>query len=162
MAEKSFSVHARLKIYKSPWIKSKFAKILESILACQNQVDWSILIWDIVDSGILQSDWPRAHMNKPNWKFLNQLLSSFNASQHAKNLADWPCCSWDTTDSRISQSDWPRKFVTIFDSLNQLSGFLNVYLHYKNNIDSSIFTRDIADWRILKSDWPKAFCTTPN
>ena len=49
-------------------------------LHAKNQVDLSILTWYLHDSGILQSDWPRAFLTLPNQKNLHQLLSFFNLS----------------------------------------------------------------------------------
>ena len=65
---------ADLRILKFDWLGALHAK---------NQTDLSILTWDILDSGILQSDRTKAFLSTPNQIFSNQFLSSFNLSHLA-------------------------------------------------------------------------------
>lgn len=61
MTESVFE-HTQLKIYKPPFT------FLETKSACQKSADASVLTWDKIDLGILQSDWLRAFLASPNSK----------------------------------------------------------------------------------------------
>lgn len=57
-------------------------------LYVKNQVDLSVFTSGIVNSRILQSDWPKAFLLMPNLKFTNHFLHFLNSYLHAKKQVD--------------------------------------------------------------------------
>ena len=109
----------------------------------KNQVDSSILTWNIVDSRILQSD---------RLCFLNLYL-------YAKNQVYSSILFWDTADLWILQSDWFRAFLTqpYYKLKNYLLQFFNLCQHTKNQFDLLVYPWDIAHLRRLYNDSLRAF-----
>ena len=90
------------------WFMNPAIWSAKSIFNHKNQVDSSILTWNIVLKRILQSDWPKAFLTSPNQKFKNNLSCFLNLYSHATNQVDLLILSWDIAGLRILRSDWLR------------------------------------------------------
>ena len=61
---------------------------LDLYLHVKNQVDFSVLTWNVVHFRILQYDWPRAFLTSPTYKFTYQPLCFLNLKLNTKNQVD--------------------------------------------------------------------------
>ena len=103
----------------------------KSIFKYKNQVDSSMLTWNLVDTKILQSDWPKAFLTLPNQKFTIFRCFFFNLYLHATNQV-YSFFFWDIADLRILQSGLLRTlWLTTLE--REFSQIWDLYRRHKAN-----------------------------
>ena len=106
----------------------------KSIFKYKNQVDSSMLPWNLVDTRILQSDWPKAFLTLPNQKFtiFRCFFFFFFESISTCHKSSLFILFWDIDDLRILQSYWLRTlWLTTLEQ--EFSQIWDLYRRHKAN-----------------------------
>ena len=115
-----------------------------------------ILLTDIADLRILQSDWMKVFLAMSNLKFTNHLLSFLNLYLQTKNQVDSSIFSC-RADLRILQSDWLRAFWFITQE-QKFSQTWDLFRLKTNNVNFCVKPnpKKRLFWKNLKNTyfWP--------
>ena len=93
-------MNAAIWLAKSNYTKAKLkfynpsSRFLNLYLQAKTEVYLSTFNWNLVDSKILQSDWPSAFSMKRRKNFTNHLLGFLNLHLHAKNEVNSLILTW--------------------------------------------------------------------
>ena len=104
----------------------------KSIFKYKNQVDSSMLTWNLVDTKILQSDWPKAFLTLPNQKFTIFRCFFFLIFIYMPQIKFIHFFFLDIADLRILQSDLLRTlWLTTLE--REFSQIWDLYRRHKAN-----------------------------
>ena len=138
-------MNAAIWLAKSNYTKAKLkfynpsSKFLNLYLQAKTEVYLSTFNWNLVDSKILQSDWPSAFSMKRRKNFTNHLLGFLNLHLHAKNeVIHWFLLELYRIQEFCNLIGWKHFSLIPNKNLKFIFCFLNLYLHTKYQIDLSL------------------------